>query len=62
LPLAISTFSPAAGTFLFGHVDASDQRVAFAGCAAVTTAEALASRPAETSDMKRIERLFLLTT
>ncbi len=52
LPLAISTLSPAAGTFLLGQVAASDQRVAFAGAAAWTTADTLPSSSAGTSDQE----------
>src|SRR6187399_3486970 len=61
LPLAISTFSPAAGTFLFGQVAGSDHFVALAS-AAWTTENTLPSRTAGTSENNSNERLFLLMT
>src|SRR6478609_9142727 len=61
LPVAISTFSPATGTFLFGQVARSDHFVALAS-AAWTTAHKLPSRTAGTSGKRRNERIFLLMT
>src|SRR6188768_317085 len=60
LPLAISTFSPATGTFLLGQLALSDQRVALAGCAASTPAIPPTSEKAGTSSAKKNGRYCLL--
>src|SRR6478735_8327390 len=59
LPLAISTFSPATGTFLLGQVARSDQRVALAGCAA-STAATLPRSSAGTSNARKNGRICCL--
>src|SRR5215831_16426278 len=59
LPLAISTLSPATGTFLFGQVARSDHFVGLI-VAASTPADTLTRTSAGSSEQRRNERFFLL--